>query len=365
MTDRPQFLFVTCQVGAEASVKTELARRWPLFRVAYSRPGFLTFKLPAGHRLMTDFDLDSVFARAYGFSLGKATGDNLDELARKVWEVYGERPLRRLHVWPRDTARPGDHDFRPSVTPAAIEAHEAILRHCPASRNLAEDADDPWAEATRGEFVLDCVIVEPHEWWVGYHRVKSVPSRWPGGMIRLELPPDAVSRAWLKMEEALRWSRLPIPAGARCAQIGSASGGASQALLSRGLIVTGFDPAEMHPRVLDHAGFTHIRRRAAEVRRRQFRKIRWLMADMNVAPSYTCDVVEAIVSHPEVSVRGMLLTLKLSDPAHADCMPEYLDRVRSWGYNVVQARQLQYNRQEACVAALQRPFLRRSLRRRS
>jgi 23S rRNA (cytidine2498-2'-O)-methyltransferase len=362
MTDRPQFLFVTCQVGAEASVKTELRRRWPDFRLAYSRPGYLTFKLPAGHRLMADFDLQSAFARAYGFSLGKVSGDDLDELARRVWETYGDRPLRRLHVWQRDAARPGDHDFEPSIPPAAIEAREVILRHCPWPEKLAEGVRSPWTEASRGEFVLDCVLVGPHEWWVGYHRVKSMPSRWPGGMIQLELPPNAVSRAWLKMEEALRWSQLPIPAGARCVEIGSAPGGASQALLGRGLIVTAVDPAEMHARVLEHPDFTHVRRRAAQVRRREFRKMRWLVADMNVVPSYTCDVVESIVTHPEVSVRGIILTLKLTDQSHADALPQHLDRVRGWGYNVVLARQLQYNRQEACVAALQKPFLRKSLR---
>jgi len=107
----PQFLFITCQVGAEAPVKTELGRRWPEFRFAYSRPGFLTFKLPGGHDLKADFDLKSVFARAYGFSLGKATGEALDELAKSVWDVCGGRPVRRVHVWGRDAARPGDHDF--------------------------------------------------------------------------------------------------------------------------------------------------------------------------------------------------------------------------------------------------------------
>ncbi len=122
----------------------------------------------------------------------------------------------------------------------------------------------------------------------------------------------------------------------------------------------GIDPAEMHPTVLGHPGFTHVRRRVAEVRRREFRKVRWLMADMNVAPGYTCDAVESIVTHREISIRGMLLILKLIDPSHADHMPEYLARVRGWGYNVVQARQLQHNRQEVCVAALQRPFLRKS-----
>ena len=49
MPDRPEFLFITCQTGgAGAAVKEELARRWPDFRFAFSRPGFLTFKLPEG-----------------------------------------------------------------------------------------------------------------------------------------------------------------------------------------------------------------------------------------------------------------------------------------------------------------------------
>ena len=34
---------------------------------------------------------------------------------------------------------------------------------------------------------------------------------------------------------------------------------------------------------------------------------------MNVAPRYTLDAVEAIVTHPEVNIRGLLLTLKLPD----------------------------------------------------
>ena len=270
-----------------------------------------------------------------------------------------------MHVWQRDEASAGHRDSEPSSPPAAWEAREAILRHCPWPEKLAEDAGDRSVDASRGEFVLDCVLVGPHEWWVGYHRAKSTPSRWPGGMIHLDLPPDAVSRAWLKMEEALRWSDLPIPAGARCVELGSAPGGASQALLGQGYVVTGVDPAEMDARVLEHPDFTHVRRRADQVRIREFRKIRWLMADMNVPPSYTCEVVESIVTHPDVRVRGMLLTLKLSDQAQADALPEHLARVRGWGYNVVHARQLQHNRQEACIAALQKPFLRKSLRARS
>jgi 23S rRNA (cytidine2498-2'-O)-methyltransferase len=356
----PDFLFVTCQIGAEPAVKGELARRWPAFRFAFSRPGFLTFKLPEAHGLADDFDLESVFARAYGFSLGKVTGNNAEALAGEVWKAAGNRPIRRMHVWQRDRAEAGDHGYEPSITPEAVAMHRLLLQACPNAAMLATDADDPARPGKRRELILDCIGVAADEWWVGYHAVGPNASRYPGGMMVLELPPDAVSRAWLKMEEALRWSRLPIPHDARVAEIGSAPGGASQALLARGFEVTGIDPAEMAPTVLSHSRFTHIRKRSTQVRRRDFRKIRWLTADMNVAPNYTLSAVEEIVTHAEVNIRGLLLTLKLPQWNLAEHVPEYLARIRGWGFNSVMARQLQHNRREICVAALQTPFRRKT-----
>jgi hypothetical protein len=87
------------------------------------------------------------------------------------------------------------------------------------------------------------------------------------------------------------------------------------------------------------------------VRRREFRPFRWLAADLNVAPQYTLDTVEAIVTHPEVDIRGLLLTLKLPDWRLAEEVPAYLARMQAWGYGNVRARQLAHNRQEVCVAA--------------
>ncbi len=311
MSDRPQFLFITCQVGAERTVKDELARRWADFQPAFSRPGFLTFKLPGDCTLPPDFDLGAIFARAHGFSLGSARGGDPDRLAGDVWALFGHRPWHRIHVWERDAAKPGEHGFEPGLTAAAAAAHAALVRRCPSPEKTASPGDDWQQPARPGQWVLDCVLLDPGQWWVGYHRVKSVASQWPGGLMPLVLPPGAISRAWLKMEEALRWAHLPIPRKAHWAEIGSAPGGSSQALLQHDYYVTGIDPAVMDRRILDHPCFTHIRRRAAAVRRRDFRKVRWLAADMNVAPEYTLDAVQSIVTHAEVNIRGMLLTLKL------------------------------------------------------
>jgi len=354
----PRFLFVTCQAGAEKAVKGEVAGRWPEFRFAYSRPGFLTFKLPDKQYLSPDFNLSSVFARAYGFSLGKLPPGEPAETTRQAWNLLCDRPIRRIHVWERDRAVPGLHGFEPSITPTAIAMFELLRAACPRPERLAHGYHYQ-QQADAGDWIADCVLVDPDQWWLGFHRSRSVPSCWPGGIPGFDLPQDAASRAWLKMEEALRWSQLPATAGARFAEIGSAPGGASQSLLGRGFEVIGIDPAEMSPEVLEHPKFRHIRRRAVAVPRRAFRRVRWLTADMNVAPNFTLDAIEAIVTHAEVSIRGMLLTLKLPDWQLAQEVPAYLARIRSWGYNLVRARQLAHNRQEICVAALQKPFRRK------
>jgi 23S rRNA (cytidine2498-2'-O)-methyltransferase len=345
----PQFLFISCQVGAEAAVKNELARDWPDFRFAYSRPGFLTFKLPPDLARADDFDLRSVFVRAHGFTLGKANGNTLDKRAAKVVELACNLQFDQLHVFARDPVQVGHRGFEPGPNQATVEALGAITL---ALSKTSRNSSPPTSPARRGDLILDCILVEPETWWVGYHRVSAIPSRWPGGIFTIEPPQGMVSRAYIKMREALAWSRLPVKRGDTIAEIGSAPGGASQAFLEKGLKVIGIDPAEMDDRVAAHPKFTHIRKRGHEVRRREFRGVRWLTADINVAPQYTLDAVEAIVTHRDLSIEGLLLTLKLLEWKLADEVPAYLERVRSWGYRHVAARQLSHNRQEICVKAI-------------
>jgi 23S rRNA (cytidine2498-2'-O)-methyltransferase len=357
MTPTAQFLFVTCQIGAEAAVKKELARDFPQFRFAYSRPGFLTFKLPPEQ--LPAFDLRSVFARAYGLTLGKVTGDSPDRLSAAAKQLAGEGKFTALHVWQRDTAPVGFRGFEPGATDAVIEAQAALQSQFTALPVLiplphVPHPDSQLPSPHPGDLVLDCILVEPTEWWLGFHQIDSAPSRWPGGIFAVAQPPDMVSRAYVKMREALAWSRLPVRRGDTVAEIGSAPGGASQALLEKGLAVIGIDPAKMDERVVANAKFTHIQKRGHEVRRRQFRDVRWLAADINVAPDYTLETVEGIVTHAAVNIEGLLLTLKLLEWKLADNVPAYLDRVRSWGYRHVAARQLSHNRQEICVAASRR-----------
>ena len=359
-----EFVFATCQIGAESALKNEVARLYADWRVAFSRPGLLTFKLPEQHRLQLDFALGCVFARSHGFSLGTVSGDTHEELASAVWDVVGESTFHQLHCWQRDERAPGEHEYEPHVTDDARAARSAIVTAMPDDRLPQSVRDDRQQVAQRGQLVLDCMLVEPNQWLVGVHEATAFASRYPGGLVELRLPEDSISRAYLKMEEAIRWSRMPLAKGDRCVDVGCAPGGASRALLGHGVNVLGIDPADVDPALAEHENFRHVKKRGADLRRREFADARWLFVDMNVAPQYTLDTVEGIVAHDDVHIRGMLLTLKLLDWNLAAEIPAYLDRIRSWGYRVVEARQLKYNRQEVCVAAFRRREVRRPVRQR-
>jgi 23S rRNA (cytidine2498-2'-O)-methyltransferase len=347
-----RFIFAATRAGAERALKNELAREHPDLKLAFSRPGFVTFRLPESPR--GELALRSVFARTWGYSLGKAVGTDDVELARAAWKLMAEQlpneTVRHVHVWQRDRPLPGDEGFDGSADEVA-RTTGALLAQQRADRGTQPAVN---ATAALGELVLDCVLVERQEWWLGWHRAASPQMRWPGGVPPIALPPRTISRAYLKIVEALEWSELPMAAGDRCVEIGSAPGGSCLALLERGLLVTGIDPAEMDADVLAHPNFTHVRARAKDVKRSVFRDCRWLVIDANVAPSYTLDTLDGVLTQGGARPEGLVLTLKLTDPALVERLPAIADRLRGYGYGRVRMRQLAFNRQEVC-AVVDRP----------
>jgi 23S rRNA (cytidine2498-2'-O)-methyltransferase len=366
-TNAAQFAFMTCQPGAESALKQEVARMEPAWRLAFSRPGFLTFKVPVGQPLSNRKLAEQhwTFAHSHGISLGRLAGTHLAVLAQQLWthesvsSLTASDEFADVHVWQPSALRSADGDVELKQDPLCCEIETAIRAAAPEKSKLRRAPSMRRRPSTRDALVLDVVVMDPGQWWLGYHRAASWSSRWPGGMIPLQLPAHAVSRAYVKMEEAIQWSGLPLAAGDECVEIGCAPGGASQALLDRGLFVTGIDPADVDPAVLEHARFRHLKKRGKDVRRHEFLGVRWLAADMNIAPSATLDEIDPIITHPGVTIRGMILTLKLSDWGLAYGLPEFSDRVRRWGFRDVRMRQLVTGGQEVCLVALRRKALRR------
>jgi 23S rRNA (cytidine2498-2'-O)-methyltransferase len=332
------FVWFTHQPAVAAWLKRELATKRPDLKFAFSRPGLTTFKVDTAR---ADEPSGSSFARAHGRSLGRATSvDDVLALAAPIAPAV-------LHVFERDPDRPADErDVAIAGTRAA--ALEVALR--------AAGTFSDRVEARAGEVVLD-VIVAPAESeddgiFVGWHRHDDTHGPFPGGVGHVAIPPEAPSRAWAKIEEAIRWSGLVPHAGEHAVELGSAPGGASFALLERGLHVHGVDPGAMDPRVLGYAGahgnrFTHHAVPAAEVARKDLpRQYEWLASDVNLAPMVALKYVERFVALAHGGLRGAFITLKLNDDGVFEALPRLAARIAKLGAKRVRYTQLPSHRSE-------------------
>lgn len=358
--DADRFLFVACQHGSEAIVKKHWVQPGGELKLAFSRPGLVTFKIAdtGGESAVDAAGIIGRLARDWvirhvGLSLGNLAGSATSQLIEQVWQLAdqhtlgGGKPWHAVHVFQRDLQLPGSHGFEPGQSELA-EAVAELFTQSQASRPSQIPVNRP---AEPGANILNVMLVEPDRWLIGQHTAVQSHSCWPGGVITTARPAQMISRAYLKMSEALAWSQLPIEAGDRIVEIGSSPGGACQRLLDLGLKVTGIDPAEMDPLLANHPRFEHWQSKSSGVRRKRFRPFRWLAADANVAPNYTLDAVQDIVQYPTTRLQGLLLTFKLSKAEIADQFEEYRQRIEGWGFDRVEFRQLATNRSECCVVA--------------
>jgi 23S rRNA (cytidine2498-2'-O)-methyltransferase len=339
------FLWFLHQPASVGWVKRELAARRPALRFAFSRPGLTTYKVGAAR---VDDAPGSSFARAWGRSLGRA--GSVEEVLALVdgAAAVGAGPVR-LHVFERDPDRPADERDVAVVGVRPAEVERALRAAAPG--RFVEGV-----EAAAGDVVVD-VITAPGEvaddgWLVGWHRHDRLRGPWPGGVGHVAIPAEAPSRAWAKIEEAIRWSGLAPRAGERAVELGSAPGGASWALLERGLEVHGVDPGAMAPAVLAYGGasggrFVHHAMPAAEVDRRAVpRPMQWLASDVNLAPMVALRYVERFVALARGTLRGAFITLKLNDDGVFEALPRLIGRIERLGAREVRFTQLPSHRSE-------------------
>jgi 23S rRNA (cytidine2498-2'-O)-methyltransferase len=331
--DRGGFILAACHRGAEEELFRRQAELVPALRRGAWRPGAVTFRLPEGDDPPDDFFPDLVFARTVVRSLGQVTAATPADLVAAALARVGPADWRNVHVWHRDLQAEADT--------TAIRA--ALLAALGMTAGTA-------ACAAAGDLVLDCVIDAPDRWWVGWHRAASPASCWPGGIYPAVLPADKVSRAWLKLDEAIATFAIPFAPGQRACELGAAPGGSCQRLLEAGLDVVGIDPALIDPRVAGHPRFTHWRKRSRDVKLREFRGFDWVVSDMNIDPVSTLESIGRIVAAAAARPRGIVATLKLPTWSRAEALPEWLTTFRDWGY-VPQVRQLSTGGREVCCYA--------------
>jgi 23S rRNA (cytidine2498-2'-O)-methyltransferase len=344
------FAYFVCQHGAEPAIKSELCQPNGPYRLAFSQSGFVTLKGEMSVAPWSRAIPQSPWIRTSGHAHASFQASTGEELVTQVLDSYLPLDWQHLHVWQRDSASPGWNGFEPGSNPLVQTVEEMI-------RQKLLEKGDPRSDAVGkiasiGSRVLDVILVEPNRWWVGSHLCEEVEHTWPGGVFPVASPDSMISRAYLKAAEAIAWTGFPMAKGDAVVEIGSSPGGACQRLLELGFRVTGVDPAEMDSWLLKQKHFTHWRAKSLQLKRRLFDPFPWLFCDANVAPNYTLDTVEAIVTYPSNATRGVILTMKLPEWDQVSHVDEWIGRVRSWGFETVLARQLAFSRQEFCLAAL-------------
>jgi 23S rRNA (cytidine2498-2'-O)-methyltransferase len=197
--------------------------------------------------------------------------------------------------------------------------------------------------------VLQLMLTQ-REVWTSVAPSSALSDRVPGGVHRMRMDPAAPSRSYLKMEEALLRSGLPVTDGERVLDLGAAPGGWSHAFLKRGCHVIGVDRGPMKLRVPDvtSARFTHVREDGlVYVPPAEWLPLDWLVSDMLVPPGKALGLLRRWIGRRWA--RRFVVTLKLPQkqawPVLRDVMA-WLDRCEGFQYEI---RQLYHNRREVTL----------------
>lgn len=302
----PVYDYCLVNPGFEARLKAEADLHEPSLRFSFSRPGFVTFKTDGQHGVPR-----FTFARVTGRFLAKGNAVEAEAAAA---------------VWLEADARRSVHRF-----------------------SLAEGRGEG-REAAVGSSVLDVIEVASGEFWWGERTVGKFDWGIAGGLPELVLPEQAPSRAWLKLEEMLTWSRWS-PTRATVLELGSAPGGASWALLMRGATVVGLDIAPMSETCLTHPSYTHLAMSVRDLRKKHLpERIDALFCDLGLKP------VEAVPQLREIcqwypSIQRLFYTLKMGEGQTEEQLDGWRAQIEKMGFKV-RSTHLPSNRMEILVCGV-------------
>ena len=217
-----------------------------------------------------------------------------------------------------------------------------------------------WNELAKDqESVIDLIWIENFHLFMGQHQHHAELDPSPGNQPDIKLPKEAPSRAYLKIAEAIHRFKPKHQRGDTALEVGCSPGGATFAMISLGMNVTGIDPKFMDKRIQTNPHFKHIQKTAKTVTATELihENPDWIVMDMNIAPLEAIDELAHILtclkknSGNRMNLKYGFLTLKLNDWKFVGQIPLYLKRLKECGFKEIQAMQLMTNRQEFFVFA--------------
>ena len=326
------FVFALTNPGSEKALKLEVEAINPGWRLSYQRRGFVTFKADEGVSVAS-LQVPLACARRLCLSLGKAP--TRDEAVRRIEDSLAFEAAPLIH-------------------------HARFLDRKMQGVPEAGRAGRP----EFGRIIGTVVELGPAEFWAGLHRHAPFLSPDPAGDSGIVMPAESPSRAWLKLEEAVRFFDLKFIADDIVVELGCAPGGVVLALLQRGVPVIGVDPAKMAEIVLasaipdrcaaptDRPWFFHCRKPAALASKRDLGQgVTWFMSDMNQSPDVVLKEC-ARFCQMAPGIRGALITLKLTDLLQVADQAQWFAVLAAMGFKTIRLQQLSVHHKEFALLAL-------------
>jgi hypothetical protein len=318
-----EFVIALCNPGSEKAMKLEAETMGLSWRLSYQRRGFVTFKADAPFSLES-LDVELACARRLCLSLGKSpTREEAEQRVEAAVLIHHARYFER----------------------------KMLGLPCEVSPEI-------------GQIIGTVVELGPGEFWSGIHRHAPFLSPDPAGDSGIVMPVDSPSRAWLKLEEAARFFDLEFTPADIVAELGCAPGGVVLALLQRGVSVIGVDPAKMADVVMAYAipnradatsdkpWFFHSRKPAALTSKRDLGQgVTWFMSDMNQSPEVVLKECARFCKMAP-SIRGVLITLKLTDLMQIADKAQWFSSLTDMGFKTIRLQQLAVHHKEFALLAL-------------
>lgn len=321
-----EFVFALTNPGSEKALKLELEAMNLRWRPGYQRRGFVTFKADE-HFSFDSLDEEIATARRLCLSLGKAA------TREAAVALLGE--TRIIHH--------------------AQFADRKMQGMCGA---------DMLGKPQLGEIIGTVVELGNSEFWAGLHRHAPFLSPDPAGDAGIPMPAESPSRAWLKLEEAVRFFDLKFTRKDIVVELGCAPGGVVLALINRGVPVIGVDPAKMADVVLasaiaerqdapsDRPWFFQCRKPAALTSKRDLGQgVTWFMSDMNQSPEVVLKECARFCKMAP-SIHGVLITLKLTDILQVADKAQWFAALAEMGFKTLRLQQLSVHHKEFALLAL-------------
>ncbi|MDH4443506.1 MAG: SAM-dependent methyltransferase [Akkermansiaceae bacterium] len=327
-----EFIFALTNPGSEKALKLESETMGLAWRPSYQRRGFVTFKSDVAYTF-DSLEEPLACARRLCLSLGKAA--TREEACARIHEAMGNEDAVMIHH-----ARFYDRKMQGVSNGDSLEFPKS------------------------GQLVGTVVELGPDEFWAGLHRHGQWLSPYPAGDSGMMMPADSPSRAWLKLEEATRFFGLKFDRSDIVVELGCAPGGVVLALLNRGVSVIGVDPAKMAEVVVaagisarddapaDRPWFYHCRKPAALTSKRDLGQgVTWFMSDMNQSPEVVLKECGRFCKMAP-SIRGVLITLKLTDVLQVSAKAEWLASLAAMGFKTTRLQQLSVHHKEFALLGL-------------